>query len=218
MRRNIDNIEIKDPPIEELKKKSSCLKSSCFTGCGCIFIFVIASIFLLKYSGGPQTKELKAVPDNFPTSTIPVYDKDSIDKINFTPGNQISRIQEIAAFVPKLILSPILMIWENKTTNLRDTFNWQNFQNFMKKPAVDPRDTVVIEWKDLPADPRFIEKYYKNELTKNKFEILMINEDQYNYQFTFSKNDLEGTFLLVDDANKKGTDYFTVTLKIPKSS
>lgn len=215
MRKSIENIEIKDPPIEELKKKTSCLKSSCLTGCGFIVIFIIGSLILLKYSTGSKPKEIKTVPENFPKS-IPVYDKDSVEKINFISGAEISKVQEMASFIPKLLLSPILMLWDKKSNDSEPTFTWDKFKKIIKEQNSDHRDTVEINWKDLPAEPRFIEKYYQNELEKNKYEISIINNKENNFEFTFKKDKVGGVFYLTDNGDKKGTDNFSLTVKIPR--
>ncbi len=215
MRRNIDNIEIKEPPLEELKKKSSCLKHSCLTGCGGIFFIILASLIILKFSDGSHSVELKSVPNNFP-QTIPVYDKDNIDRIIFTPTNQASLPKKLAIFVPKFILSPGLLLWEKHSLNFKETLTWNNLREFIKEPPLELRDTVEIQWGDLSAEPRFIEKYYKNELTKNKYQIQMISDNENNYQFNFKNDNIEGVFYLTDNSAKNGTDFFSLTIKIPK--
>lgn len=214
MRRNIEKIEIKDPPIQDLKNKKSCLKSSCSTGCGCLLLFIIGSLILLKYASGPQVKELKTIPDNFPPA-IPIYDKDSIDQINFTSGAESSKVQEVAAFIPKLVLSPILMLWEKKNESLQNIYTWDNFRKFMRQPATDGRDTVEIIWKSLPAEPRFIEKYYQSELEKNNFQIELTSNQEDIFEFSFIKEKTEGVFYLTDDLDKNGTDYFSLTVRVP---
>ena len=144
MRRNIEQIEIKEPPIQELGKKRSCLKRTCFTGCGCIVIFIIASVLLLKFATGPRTKKLNEVPDNFPES-IPLYDSDNIQEINFTSGKEKGRILEITAFIPKLILSPIILGLGKDadsgaggiSKNIKKTGTWKNFVEIKTFPALD---------------------------------------------------------------------------------
>jgi len=211
MRKNIEDIEIKEPPIEELKKKSSCLKRSCTTGCGCIFIFIIGSLVLLKFASGPQSKELRTVPENFPKN-IPVYDKDSVEKIRFTPGGENNKTKEIAAFFPKLILSPILMTFGENKMNL----TWDNFLKFMQENKIDKRDTVEIDWKNLPAEPTFVEKYYLSELKKANYTITTSTENLGLLQFSFSKEDVDGVFYAEDNAEIKGTDFLSLTVKLQK--
>lgn len=216
MRRNIENIEIQDPPIEELKKKSSCLKSTCFTGFGCIVIFLIGSFFLLKYSAGPRTQTLKTAPENFPES-IPIYDKDSIETITLTPGGEASRVRDAAAYASKIVLAPILMTVENKgNKNLSEILTWQNFKDYLKKNPPEHRDSVEIVWKDLVAGPRFVANYYQTELKKHDYVININNADEHNFQFTFNLDNIDGEFSLSDDTGKKGTDEVRLTIKFPK--
>ena len=219
MRRNIEQIEIKEPPIKELGKKRSCLKRTCLTGCGCIFIFIIASIFLLKFATGPRTKKLDEVPNNFPES-IPLYDSDNIQEISFTSGKEKGRIIEITAFVPKLILSPIILGLDKKTdTNTKKTDGWQNFVDLMKDPIVDQRDTTVVEWTEMPAEPWFVQSYYETELKNSGYTTERDNEENNTIRkLDFELDEIEGILQIKDDPTQSGTDYVSLTIKIPTPS
>jgi hypothetical protein len=228
MRKPIDNVEIQEPPLKELKKQKSCLRHTCLGGCGCIVIFVIIFLVLLKFAATPREKELKYVPDNFP-KTIPVYDVDNIDKITFTSGKDRGRLIETAAFIPKVILSPIILTLdkynvipiEHNNTEQTEGINWQNFINLIKEPVGDYRDTTKIEWHNLSAKPDFITEYHQSELTKTKFEITNLKklnlEKLQTLQFNFSLKDknIEGVLYIKDDPKKTGTDYFTITINNP---
>ena len=71
MRKNIDNIEIKEPPIRELKKNRSCLKRSCTTGCLLLLILLIGFWVFVRFAATPRERELKDIPDIVPPD-IPV--------------------------------------------------------------------------------------------------------------------------------------------------
>ena len=86
----------------------------------------------------------------------------------------------------------------------------------MKEPVADHRDKIQIEWTELPAEPRFIYNYYKDELTKTGF---IINEavDKNNIrQFGFKLGNTEGVLYITDDAQKEGTDFVSLTVNIGK--
>ncbi len=210
MRRNIEDIEIQDPPLEELKKKSSCVKSTCFTGFGCVAVFIIGSLILLKFSEWPKTTELKTVPENFPES-IPIYSKDDIDLVKFTSGAEQSRARQLVALAPKVLLYPLL----SEKRSLPQIFNWQNFREYLKRPATDHRDQTIIEWRDLAAEPKFIERYYQSELKKNGYTVTNTSKQENNFEFIFNHEATEGIFSIADDPNKKGTDYLIITIKTP---
>lgn len=216
MRRNIEQIEIKEPPIQELGKKRSCLKRTCFTGCGYIVIFIIASVLLLKFAAGPRTKKLDDVPNNFPES-IPLYDSDNIQEINFTSGKEKGRILEIAAFVPKLILSPIILgLDKNTETNIKKTNTWKNFVDIMKEPVVDHRDITIVEWTEMPAEPWFVQSYYETELKRFNYITERDNEkDGAVRRLNFELNEVEGILYVEDDPGRNGTDYVSLTVKVP---
>jgi len=228
MRKKIEQIEIKEPPIEEFKKKKSCAKRSCSTGCGCIVIFLLVSLLLLKFIAGPRTKELKNPPDNFP-SNITLYDKDEIKSISFISGKQKSRSVELAAFIPKLVLSPIILMFDDsvKTQKIikkdgeilvEKKATWSDYFRLVKEPVTDQRDIVQIEWNYLTAEPDFIYEYFQNELKKNKYIIELIStNNKKKFQFTFidEKNNINGVLYIQDDAQDRGTDYLSLTVNIP---
>lgn len=226
MRRNIEQIEIQEPPLQELKKKKSCAKRSCTTSLGCIVIFIIVSLLLLKFTTGPKIKNLKEIPENFPKS-IPVYDADNINKITFISGRDKNRSLEIIAFIPKLILSPIILMLDNKNVDMiRNTDNgkdikikkeidWNNFWKIIKEPVSDHRDLIQIEWTELPAEPHFVKQYYETELGKTNFIIETALTENNTIQFNFNLKEIEGIMYIEDNFEKEGTDYVSLTLNIP---
>ena len=108
----IDKVEIKEPPIQELQKKRSCLWRSCTTGAGCILLFLAGSAIIIKLAITPKVKELSAVPDRV-QDAVPLYDQENIHTIKFTAGADRQKALSRAAALPALILSPII-------TNLDD--------------------------------------------------------------------------------------------------
>jgi len=220
MRRNINNVEIVEPPIGELTKKYSAfsaIKRTCFTGCGCLVVLIIGiTIFLrLALGSGPQT--LKKIPDNFPTD-IPIYDVDNTEQITFVSGKYKNRGIEIAAFFPKIILSPLFLTLNKDEQNTADTGKLTSVKNLWKiisAPVSDHRDTVQIEWRNLDAEPSFIINYYKTELNKNDYKIDVESEGQAVRQFSFSKDTITGSiYVQGDDTLKPGTDYVVLTVNL----
>lgn len=226
MRRDIEKIEIKEPPIQELGKKKSCVKRTCFTGCGCIVIFLIASVLLLKFATGPKTKELKNLPADFPTD-IPIYDTDNIQKITFTSGKERGQLLEVVAFIPKLILSPIILNLDKKTETKRVSKEgddikiktgktWQDFIKLMREPVADHRDNLLIEWTEMPAEPWFIQSYYETEFKSAGYETERNNkEDNTIRELNFELKEIEGKLYIEDDPVQGGTDYVSLTIKTP---
>jgi len=222
MRQEIDKIKIKEPPIEELSKQSSCVKSTCATGCGCFTILFIISLILLKFAFGPTSKEMKDLPEIF-TSNIPIYDVSDIEKITHTSGKEKSKKIERAAYIPKLVLSPFIIYFdtdykyiprENPTEELS---NIEKFWSFMKKPLTDQRDEYKLEWINLHAEQKFLIDYYETELKKKAFEISPESKNNDVTQFTFSneENDIDGLVYTVDNPETKDTDYLSITVNFP---
>ncbi len=224
MRRNINNVEIVEPPIGELTKRYSAfssIKRTCFTGCGCLVILLIAiAIFLrLALGSGPQT--LKNVPDNFPND-IPVYDENNIEQITFVSGKYKNRGIEIAAFFPKIILSPLFLTLNKNEQNTDESgrlASVKNLWNIISAPVSDHRDTVQIEWRNLDAGPSFIINYYKIELRKEGYKIDVESEGQSVRQFSFSKDTITGSiYVQGDDTVKPGTDYVVLTVNLGQAN
>lgn len=220
MRRNLDKVEIVEPPLQELTKKRSGFKSACLSGCGCVFILIIVAIVGIRFYIGPGPSILKTVPTNFPPD-IPVYDKDNIESITYISGKYKNRGIEIAAFFPKIILSPLLLKnGENSTSTTnsnQDTI--KNLWGVITAPVGDHRDTVQIEWRNIDAEPSFVNSYYKTELQKKGYIIEVESKGQAVRQFSFSKpkTDISGSFYVAgDETLRPGTDYAILTVNLSR--
>ena len=226
MRKNIDNVEIVEPPIGELSKKYSTfstIKRTCLAGCGCLVFLIIIGIILMRVSMGSGPETLKQVPANFPTD-IPIYDKDNIERITFISGKYKNRGVEIAAFFPKIILSPLFLSLDKNQPQRNSNENKfvssaKSLWRIIRSPVSDHRDTVQIEWKNLDAEPMFIINYYKIELGKQKYKIDLESEGRDVRQFSFSKDDISGSmYVQGDEEAKPGTDYAVLTVSIGTST
>lgn len=223
MRRDIDSVEIVEPPIGELTRKYSAfsaIKRACLTGCGCLVFLIIGIIIFLRIALGNGPEILATVPANFP-NTIPVYDPDSIKQITFISGKYKNRGIEIAAFFPKIILSPLLMKTdtknpENKATDSKISM-LSNFWKTISTPVSDHRDTIQIEWQDLPAGVFFINNYYKTELQKQGYTIDVESTGDTVQQFSFSKDTINGS-LYVQGAAGKSAEYAVMTVNLDPAS
>lgn len=226
MRRNvIDNVTIVEPPLEELTKRDGGFKHACFTGCGCLIIVIIAAIIGVRiYLGsGPQT--FKILPPGFP-SDITVYDPENIETVTYISGKYKNRGIEIAAFFPKIILSPLLLSLNKDipsatgTTPIEKQGNYlRNLWKVISTPTGDHRDTYQIEWRNIDADQNFVISYYKTELRKKRFTIEVESEGQGVKQFSFSREDgLSGSLYTKNDETKGiGTDYIILTINLPET-
>ena len=88
----------------------------------------------------------------------------------------------------------------------------------MKEPVADHRDKVQVEWTELPAEPRFVYNYYKDELLKAGFAINEAANKDNIRQFAFSLNNTEGVLYITDDAQKEGTDFVSLTVNFDQTS
>ncbi len=205
MRRDlIKDVQIKEPPLEELTRKYSTfstIKRSCLGGCGCLLFLFIILVVILKIVIGVGPQDLKSVPENFPKE-IPVYDKDNIESITFISGKYKNRAIEIAAIFPKIILSPLLLALDKNTHNTPTNFNTNRAYtvgqvwNIINTPISDQRDVVTVKWGTLDAELDFVLSYYKIELNKNNFTINADSETEKIKQFSFSRGDTSGSFYI----------------------
>lgn len=218
MRRNINNVEIVEPPIGELTKKYSAfsaIKRACLTGCGCLVFVIIAIIIIIRLVMGSGPETLKSIPENFP-SDIPVYDPDSIQQITFISGKYKNRGIEIAALFPKIILSPLLVTLDKGSQNNVENDKTTSIKNLwatISEPVSDHRDTVQIEWRKLNADPFFIIGYYKTELKKESYNIDVESEGSNVQQFSFSKGTISGS-MYVQGPPGQGSEYAVLTVNL----
>lgn len=217
----LDNVEIVEPPLEELTRKGSFFKQTCLTGCGCIVVLVIACVVGIRIFLGSGPKTHKTIPMEFPTN-IPLYDKDAIETITVIPGKYEKRSIELALFFPKIILSPLSSNTSTTRHSLSDRFEtyFDALQHLWQEGSIPPDaygTTITIEWHSLEAAPEFIAAYYTNELKKRNFTIIPKTEDKNNLSFSFTgPKIITGTF----SAEKQpkgisGTAYATLSITVP---
>lgn len=212
MQKRIDPVEIKEPPIQKFGKKRSCLKQSCLTGCGCIVLLLIGFILLIRFAAKPRMKELKVLP-SFVTSSIPLYDEKNIERITFTPGAERGKFLEGVAMIPKIVLSPLVLVLDRYWGETTSTYQ-ESVLQLVQTPVMDHRDFIKIEWHDLGAKPSFIAAYYQKAFTQQGFTISVVRDTDTVHQFLFSSTSTEGSVLVEDTPEKEGTDYVLMTAHV----
>lgn len=221
MSRNLDNIKIIEPPLEELNKRHGWFFRTCLTGFVFILVFIIGLIIALRLAAGPGPQSLAQVPTAFPPD-VPIYDKDNVNNITFISGRYKNRGIEIAALFPKLILSPLFWSLNKKQspTTTEQSMSIADFWKIITTPVGDHRDSVQLEWRDLGADQRFVYGYYKSELKKKNFEITVESEGQGVRQFSFSRADgLSGSlYTKADPSYRNRTEYMILTINMGTST
>lgn len=215
MRKRKEQITIQEPPLEELKKKNSCFKRSCITGCGCIVIFFLLSLVFLKLFSSPREHQLTSVPSNFPKS-IPLYDEESIDDISLVSAKERNSLIVGFTHFIKNILSPGIVALDDymrakapdeDSTALPHTSEWRGFVEFMRDPVFENRDMVTITWSELPAQPKFIEEYYTTELEKQGYTTQKDVFPDGSIRLRFLNKNHNGSLVIQDSSDKDGTDY-----------
>ena len=210
----IKDIEIIEPPIEELKKRGPWITTACMSGCGFILIFIVTVIIGVKLFIGAGPRELKDLPVDFP-GDVPIYDEYNVDKITFISGRYKSRSMEVSALFPKLILSPLILNDQQATgTNKSGVFRelWRTFT----EPVGDTRDTIQIEWRDISSDAKTMIAYYKNNLEDAHCTIESETAGAKFSQLTFRRDDgLSGTIYVEPGEKKKTIAYAYFIINMP---
>lgn len=218
MKKRIEPIEIQDPAIQEIQRKKSCFGRSCSLGCFVFLLLIIAIFLLIRFSAVARPKEVKNIPDAFPQA-VPIYDKDAMTKITFVSGKKKERAVQTAAKLPDMIATRLIRIIDgnvnkNQPEGLPST--WNEFLYLLEHDLNDDRDTVTIQWKDLIAEPKFIQDFYRTNLRRSGFSVTStVNDDRTVWELQFSKDKTEGTLFITDTPSKTGTDDFTLTTLFP---
>ncbi len=198
MRRDIiKDVEIKEPPLEELTRRYSTfssIKRSCIGGCGCLVVLLIAFIVIIKVFLGVGPQNVSKVPNDFPTD-IPIYDAENISEITFISGQYKNRAIEIAAIIPKVILSPLISALDKDMVSSSDEkTSMKNIWKIVNEPVGDKRNVVKVKWINMPAEYDFVYNHYKNELTKSDYIITATSVGENEKQFSFAKDSISGSF------------------------
>ena len=217
MQKNTNGVEIQGPPIDEIQKRSSCLKQGCISTLFFLLGIILFFVFLIHFFVKPHSQKLDDVPRSFPEK-IPLYDEENIDSITYIPGEERAETVELLAFIPKAILSPLIVALESaemaagaNTENL-----WESFIRILGTSISEHRSIVSIEWSELNASPRFIYAYHKTSLEQAGFSestTSQINRSRFSHS--------DGTTVLleiIDDGREKnGTDYAILHAYYPKT-
>ncbi len=217
MAREVEHIEIQGPPIDEIQKRSSCLKQGCttllFLMCITLGVLILGINVLVK----PHTKKSHDVPVDFP-SHVPLYDKENADTITSVSGKQRKQAIDLLAFVPKAILSPLIGAIENaeNITGTESPRLWESFIQSIGDPSPTYRNMVTVEWSDLQANPKFLQTYYQSTLEDAGFKK---SEESRTYSQRFV-DDTHVTVILeiLDDTDtQNGTAYAILRVYYPST-
>lgn len=222
MRADIDEVEIKDPPLEELTGRGNCLRKSCGTCSGLILTLLVGSFLTLYFTAPPQGKVLKAVPAEY--AGVPLYDAANLETITLTEARERSKRVEQIVFVPKLILSPLLIQADRSHWVLRhirpeaaDAIEakssfWDKLMVLLREPVSEQRDLLALEWHNLDADPAYINEFYAKSLERAGFALGKPVVSPDSRQFTFAKPGLDGVVHIENDTATPATDQVIVEI------
>lgn len=213
----IKDVEIVEPPIHELNKKSSGLRRSCFVGCSFIFLIIIGLLIGLKFYLGSGPSSVTVIPLNFPLEDIPIYNKDKITDMTFIPGEYKSRRVELAAIFPKVVLLPFLFDAENEVLQTKENSGFKNLFQTIVTPISDKKDNFKIEWSDVDNNFNTFVNYYRKDLENHGFIVDAYAESNEYRKIDFSRPDgYNGTIYAENkDGQKNKTTYAFLMLNMP---
>lgn len=212
MQYKTDPVEIQGPPIDEIQKRSSCLKQGCVSSLVFAFGVLVFLIITIQIFVHPNTKQLDELPKNFP-SIVELYDEDNLDSIIFTPGDERAEAVEFLAFVPKAILSPLIRTLESADDVAgADTENlWESFIRILGTHVADHRNIIRVEWSELQASEQFIYSFYKTTLEGNEF-VETANKHKHTFRFVHPDGITVILTLQNDTTTQSGTDYAILSI------
>ncbi|MBH41690.1 MAG: hypothetical protein CL685_03175 [Candidatus Magasanikbacteria bacterium] len=196
--------QIQEPAITEIHKKKSCLFRTCISGFGCIILFIIASVFLIKNITHPREKKIDKIPDHI-VSHVPLYEIENISQIT----KRVETSKESVGNKLFLLIKPSISFLDRNTSlDLQDTLNFSS------------KDTSYyvysFYWKDLGAKPSFIIRHYAQKLTESGFTILEKQDKPTKSSFSFYKNDIRGILNVVHTIETYGTKGVYLQITLPK--
>lgn len=214
----IKDVEIVEPPIHELNKKSSGLKRSCFVGCSFILFLFIGLLIGLKFYIGAGPKTVTVIPINFPLEDIPIYNKDKVTDMTFISGEYKSRRVELAAIFPKIVLLPFLFGADSEELKTPDNkLDVRNLFQTITSPVTDKKDNFKIEWNDVDNNFTTFINYYRKDLERHNFTIDAYAEGGDYKKIDFSRSDgYTGTIYAETKSGQKNkTTYAFLILNMP---
>jgi hypothetical protein len=210
----INSVEIVEPPIQEFHKRGRWFATACFSGCGCVVLFIATIIIGIKMFIGAGPRQIKNLPDNFPKA-ISIYDQYNVSKITIISGKYKSRSMDLSTLFPKIILSPL--IYSDQKSGQNDNPGvvkelWQ----ILTKPTSDSRDMIQIEWRNIAGNSEDIIDYYRAKLAEGNFQVDSESTGQNYRQFTFRRADgLSGTVYVQNSQQKNNIPYAFIMINLP---
>jgi len=173
-----------------------------------IIVLLVIFSLLIHTIVRPRVKHLAMIPTDVPQE-VPIYDEENLDQISYVQGSQRAQAIEFLAFVPKAILSPLILTIENadEAAGVDSESLWESFIRILGTPVADHRNIVSVEWSELQASPSFIHSYYQTALTQGGYT----ETDELGGDRTRFENTKKGTTVIIqteDNGNDQdGTEY-----------
>jgi hypothetical protein len=200
MNKRSETIEIKAPPVETLnRRRPSCIRRGCFTGCGGLFILLIGGLIFLRAIATPNTVKTGLLPKGV-SAVVPVYDADAIETVRITKRSDA--YQTVTAH-------PLFKRFS------RFTKNNDSLAEVPILPTMTDMDRLDIQWIYLSAQPSFIFRYYQDELKKAGYEVRVTENTEKVKELIFSQQKpvRTGTLIISDTNRASGTDAMHLSLE-----
>ncbi|MBI5728172.1 MAG: hypothetical protein HY984_00265 [Candidatus Magasanikbacteria bacterium] len=189
-------IEITEPPMVQLKKKRAGLKGALVVVAAMMILLIGASFIIVNNVLGPKPQALVNIPSTVTAIGVPIYDEKDIDTITQIPREDARVFVRLATKVVSLLAPTVI-----EKSRIQD----QPYS-----------DDLLITWKDLPAQGKFIQGYYETELHKRGFTVETTSTaNEQERQVSFSKDKTSGNVTIVDDPVGGPTEHATLLIRLP---
>lgn len=203
-------VQIQEPALKEIKKRSGWLTGSCVTGSGCVVLFIAGVYITFRLIAGSGPTIIANFPADFPKD-IPQSNPDKMIKITEVDADTKDRALWIATALPRLLVSPVLselnpdaVITEERDSLSRVTFKRaltrEHYLQYLGIQAGDEHTkTVTVTWNGIKTYPSLLVDTFEKQLQRANYKTTLLEiNDRNTAAFNFQKGTTSGVFRAVD--------------------
>ncbi len=224
-----NTVQIQEPTLKEINKRSSWIRGSCLTGAGCIVFFFAGLYFVFRLVVGSGPAVLSEFPDDFPRD-IPQSNPDKLIRVTYVDATTKSRAMWLATAIPEIMLAPLLgEIDPNaRITETHDSLGRVDFERSIDRSdllryiawpiGASNTKTVVATWSGINSYPSILADNLERSLKQKGFTVAEDAHPADNAaDFSFNRADnISGTFRAIDlHSDQSGVEFVELIVNYP---